>query len=58
MNDGMRVPIVVAAPEVYKPTEDGSVEGGKAEDSASQALDQIEQKFGKEALDYLVGKYL
>lgn len=58
MIDGSRVPIVVAAPEVYKPTEGGSVEGGKAEDSATQALDQIEQKFGKTALDYLVGKYL
>lgn len=59
MIDGVKVPTVVAAPEVYKPTEDGSVEGGKAEDSAFQALHEIEETFGKTALDYLlVSKYL
>ena len=56
MIDGVKIPIVVAAPEVYKPTKDGGVEGGKAEDSASQALQQIEKKFGSTALDYLVGE--
>jgi hypothetical protein len=56
--DGKKVPIVVAAPEVYKPTTDGGVQGGKADESASRALKQIETKFGSTTLDYLVGKYV
>ena len=50
---GVKVPIVVGAAEVYKPTNGGGVEGGKAEDSAEQALKQIEEKF-----DYMVGKFI
>lgn len=55
--DGKKIPIVVAAPEVYKPTSDGGVEGGKADDSASQALKELENKFGSTSLDYLVGEF-
>ena len=54
---GVKVPIVVGAAEVYKLT-DGRVEGGKAEDSAQQALKQIEEKFGSSTLDYMVGKFI
>ena len=56
--DGKKVPIVVAAPEVYKQTTVGGVQGGKAEESASRALKQIETKFGSTTLNYLVGKYV
>ena len=54
----VKVPIVVGAAEVYKPTNDGDIEGGKAEDSAEQALKQIEEKFGSSTLDYMVGKFI
>ncbi len=53
--NGIRVPVIVGAPEVYKPTTDGNVDGGKANESATQALDEISKKFGKKTLDYLVG---
>jgi hypothetical protein len=56
--NGVKVPIVVGAPEVYKHSDDGVVEGGKAEDSANQALEQIKEKFGDTVLDYMVGKFL
>lgn len=56
--NGVKVPIVVGAPEVYKHNDDGAVEGGKAEDSANQALEQIREKFGNTVLDYMVGKFL
>eukprot|EP00794_Sanderia_malayensis_P001913 gene1913-2171_t len=54
--DGDRIPIVVAAPEVYKATDDGNIQGGKLDDSASQALNIIEEKLGTTALNYLVGR--
>ncbi len=57
MIDGKKIPIVVAAPEVYKPTSDGGVAGGKADDSASQALQELEKRFGSTSLDYLVGEF-
>ena len=41
--NGVKVPIVVGAPEVYKHSDDGVVEGEKAEDSANQALEQIKE---------------
>lgn len=53
--DGVKTPIVVGAPEVYSLCSEGRVEGGKALDSATQALHEIEAKFGKASLDYLIG---
>ena len=55
---GVKVPIIVGAPEVYAPGDNGDVQGGKAEDSAKQALKQIETKFGSTVLDYMVGKFI
>ena len=55
---GNKVPIIVGAPEVYKHCDDGDVKGGKAEDSAKQALELIETKFGNTVMDYMVGKEL
>lgn len=54
---GKKVPIVVGAPEVYLPIVDGKVQGGKAEDSAKQALEVITNKFGSKTLDFLIGEY-
>jgi hypothetical protein len=59
--DGIKVPIIVGAPEVHKHGlhgDDGNVEGGKSEDPAKQALEQIKKKFGNTVLDYMVGKFL
>ncbi len=47
--------VIVGAPEVYKPTTDGNVDRGKADESATQALDEISKKFAKKTLDYSVG---
>ena len=59
MINGQRVPIVAGAPEVYKKGgTQGDVLGGKAGDSAQQALDEIAKKFGRNTLDYLVGKLI
>jgi hypothetical protein len=41
--NGIKVPIIV---------------GGKANESAKQALDQISKQFGDKTLDYLVGKFI
>ena len=43
---------------MYEPGDNGDVQGGKAEDSAKQALRQIESKFGSTVLDYMVGKFI
>ena len=53
---GRKVPIVVGAPEVYSPSINGNVEGGKADDSAAQAFKEITNKFGGKILDFLVGE--
>ena len=57
MIDGRKVPIVVGAPEVYLPSINGNVEGGKADDSAAEAVKKITNKFGGKILDFLVGEY-
>ena len=56
MINGKKVPIVVGAPEVYSPSINGNVEGGKADDSAAQAFKEITNKFGGKTLDFLVGE--
>jgi hypothetical protein len=56
--NGIKVHIIVGAPEVYKHNVDGNVQGGKANEFAKQALDQISKKFGDKTLDYLVGKFI
>ena len=56
MIDGKKVPIVVDAPEVYSPSINGNVEGGKADDSAAQAFKEITNKFGGKILDFLIGE--
>ena len=53
---GKKVPIIVGAPEVYSPNVDGNVAGGKADDSAAQALKEISKTFGSKTLDFLVGR--
>ena len=52
------MPIIVGVPEVYESGHNGDVQGGKAEDSAKQALRQIELRFGSTILDYIVGKFI
>ena len=58
MLEGKRVPIAVAAPEVYSPNDAGGIAGGSAEHSAVQALDLIRNKYGKEVQSFMVGKYI
>ncbi len=55
--DGVKVQIVVGAPVVYKHSDNGAVVGGKADDSANQAPEQIREKYGNTVLDYIVGKF-
>ena len=38
-------------------TQKGTMHGSKADESATQALDLISKKFGKNMLDYLIGKH-
>ena len=56
--DGKRVPIAVAAPEVYTSKADGSVEGGSLSHSATQALEITENAYGKDIVDSLIGMYI
>ena len=58
MLKGKRVPIAVAAPEVYSPNDAGKIAGGLAEHSAVQALNLIRNKYGKEVQSFMVGKYI
>ena len=57
MLEGKRVAIAVAATEVYSSSSDVTVQGGKLDDSASQALDILTKAYGNEVLNSLVGKY-
>ena len=56
MVEGKRIPIAVAAPEVYTPNDVGGIVGGSAQDSGVQALDLVEKKFGKEVQCFMVGE--
>lgn len=56
--DGKRVPIAVAAPEVYTSKGDGNVEGGTLSESANQALEVLRNTYGNDVLDSLIGKSL
>ena len=52
-----RVPIAVAAPEVYTGKADGSVKGGSLSHSAIQALEITKNAHGKDVVDSLIGTY-
>ena len=56
MVEGKRIPIAVAAPEVYSRNDVGGIVGGSAQDSGTQALDLIETKYGKDVQRFMVGK--
>ena len=55
MLEGKRVPIAVAAPEMYSPNDAAGIAGGLAEHPAVQALDLIRNKYGKEVQSSMVG---
>jgi hypothetical protein len=55
--DGKRVPVAVAAPEVYKGKADGNIEGGTLSHSATQALEIVKKAYGNDVVDSLVGMY-
>lgn len=54
--DGKRVVIAVAAPEVNKGSDDGSVKGGTLRESGIQALTILEEIYGQEVVGSLIGK--
>lgn len=58
MIEGRRAATAVAAPEVYTPKADGGIAGGSAEDSAVQALNLLEKKYGKQVQRFMVGKWI
>lgn len=57
MVEGRRIPIAVAAPEVFSPSANGGVRGGSLEHSGKQALSLLKKKYGAQVQSFMTGKY-